>query len=80
MSTPMFKPGQSVQFKPSVVIEMQRRLSECSHNPIGPFPFGRLTIYSAHYCKSTNQYKYNYEYGTFNNHEGYANESDLQHY
>ena len=74
---PKFSVGQYVRFKTSRVDEMRELISKNKYT-IGPFPFGKLTIIS--YTRNNNTILYNYEYGLGGNHEGFANENDIEPY
>ena len=69
--------GQYVRYKKEVVDEMRKRISGAT---VGPFPFGRLLIVSNGDIRQDGSILYEYEYGCFGNHEGFALENDLEPY
>jgi hypothetical protein len=75
---PVFKRGQCVRFKSERVAEMRKAVDKIP-NAIGPFPFGKLIIVS---CDGNcgNDILYNYEYGVYGYHEGFAVGKDLEPY
>ena len=75
-SQPKFKKGNLVKFKTHVVNEMRERIGP---NGVGPFPFGRLILWTSPYWNGST-WMYEYEYGSFGDHEGFAREEDIELY
>ena len=72
---------QSVKYKKEIIEKMKKNLNNSNIEIYGEMPFGKLRIDEQPFWnKKIKKWTYNYVYGIFNNHEGYATEDDIELY